>query len=92
LNQRHPIETSLDQFDEPIRLSDQKELINLVLGFFDELLHIHSSGEYPGTLCEPMQRMLKRERVIQIRMINGKKRVQLSEIALNILKEHKLLQ
>lgn len=92
MNQRHPIETSLDQFDEPIRLSDQKELINLVLGFFDELLHIHSSGECSATLCEPMQRMLKRERVIQIRMINGKKRVQLSEIALNILKEHKLLQ
>lgn len=82
----------MNQYNESINLSDQQEVNNLVLGFFEELIYIHSSGEYPDTLCEPMQRMLKRERVIQMRMIDGKKKVLLSEIAKNILKEHKLLQ
>lgn len=71
---------------------DEADLSQIILGFFEELLEIHDNEKFPDSLCQPFQQFLLRERVVEIRLIHGKKVVKLSKDTIQLLKDHDLLE
>jgi hypothetical protein len=71
---------------------DETDLSQIILGFFEELLEIHDNEKFPDSLCQPFQQFLLRERVVEIRLIHGKKVVKLSKDTIQLLKDHDLLE
>jgi hypothetical protein len=71
---------------------EDSDLSQIILGFFEELLEIHYNEKFPDSLCQPFQQFLLRERVVEIRLIFGKKVVKLSKDTIQLLREHDLLE
>ena len=65
--------------------------MNFVLSFYEDLLEIHMTGSYPGSLTQFRRLKLRRDGIVDVEKGQNRDLVYLTAKTCNILREYKIL-